>query len=373
MQVGVGFSTAHNPFDAGIYAVHEALQYTEEPNLTFLFCTDNYDQSALFHTVKNQIGRSMLVGACVPGIISREGVHRQGVGVLTIKGLEIQAVTALGHITSDSYNSGFQTGNCLKESGLKDGTIFVFPDGFAANMSHLLRGLYNALGSEFNYIGGGTGDNLRFHKSYQFWDQGFGSNHIAAALVKGIDFYAESGHGWKPIGEPMVVTKAEGKIVYELDGYPAFDRYSEVLGGIDRESFAEYGMKYPLSIPSFSGDYLIRDPINVRRDNSIEFVTEVPLNTVVTLMEGSIESLIDTARTVAALSAKKAPVIRVGMVFDCISRYLLMGDDFKREIDGVLGVLPREAAFIGVLTFGEVFNRLSVPLFYNKTIVVAVG
>ncbi len=374
IQVGIGYNQEKDSALAGHLAAEQATWQSGKSAITFLFCTDNYNQEQVFQAVKKNIGSSKLVGACVAGIIIDNNIFTKGVGVCTIGGSGIQAATCLQeNITNSSYKSGEEAGRKLLESGLDSGTVFVFPDGLAANISVLLRGLYNALGPNYNYIGGGTGDNLRFNKSYQFTDHGVSSNALAVAVVKGINFQVSLGHGWKPVGQPIIVTRAKEKRVYELDGLPAFDRYSACLGGIDKKEFPYYSMRHPLGIPSIGGDFLIRDPLKVEDDNSIIFVTEVPQNTVATIMKGDIDSLLSAAEDISRETFHACTSPKLSLLFDCVSRYLLMGKDFEREIEAVTKNAGAGVPIIGMLSFGEVSNISGTPIFYNKTIIVAAG
>ncbi|GAW92478.1 FIST signal transduction protein [Calderihabitans maritimus] len=374
MRVGIGYNQKCDSVLAGRLAAEQAVGQSGEPAITFLFTTENYAQELVLQAVKEVIGKSKLVGLCTPGIITRDGVLEKGVGVCTISDSEMQVATCLQeNVNLSSWESGEEAGRKLRASGIDSGTVFVFPDGFATNISDLIKGMYNALGPNFTYIGGGTGDNLKFFKTYQFTEQGVSSNALAAALVKGISFQIGIGHGWKPVGQPMVITKASGKKVYEIDGRPAFEVYSECLGGIDKESFPSYGMKYPLGIPAVGGYFLIRDPLKVEEDNSIVFVTEVPQNTVVTLMEGTVENLITTAGEVASIAVSGLASPEIIFLFDCVSRYLLMGKEFEQELKEVMNVVGPEVPMIGMLSFGEVGTFSGIPFFHNKTIIVAVG
>ncbi|MBO8170216.1 MAG: FIST C-terminal domain-containing protein, partial [Thermoanaerobacteraceae bacterium] len=340
MLVGIGCNQKGDSVFAGRLAAEQAVEQSGEPAITFLFTTENYAQELVLQAVKEVIGKSKLVGLCTPGIITRDGVLEKGVGVCTISDSEMQVATCLQEdVNLSPWESGEEAGRKLRASGIDSGTVFVFPDGFVTNISDLIKGMYNALGPNFTYIGGGTGDNLKFFKTYQFTEQGVSSNALAAALVKGINFQIGIGHGWKPVGQPMVITKASGKKVYEIDGRPAFEVYSECLGGIDKESFPSYGMKYPLGIPAVGGHFLIRDPLKVEEDNSIVFVTEVPQNTVVTLMEGTVGNLITTAGEVASSAVSGLTSPGIIFLFDCISRYLLMGKEFEQELKEVMNVV----------------------------------
>jgi len=373
-MVGIGYNQKSDSVLAGRLAAEQAVEQSGEPAITFLFTTENYAQELVLQAVKEVIGKSKLVGLCTPGIITRDGVLEKGVGVCTISDSEMQVVTCLQEdVNLSAWESGEEAGRKLRTSGIDSGTVFVFPDGFTTNISYLIKGMYNALGPNFTYIGGGSGDNLKFFKTYQFTEQGVSSNALAAALVKGISFQIGIGHGWKPVGQPMVITRASGKKVYEIDGRPAFEVYSECLGGIDRKSFPCYGMKYPLGIPAVGGYFLIRDPLKVDEDNSIVFVTEVPQNTVVTLMEGTVENLITTAGEVASIAASGLSSPGIIFLFDCVSRYLLMGKEFEQELKEVMNVVGSDVPMIGMLSFGEIGNFSGIPFFHNKTIIVAVG
>jgi hypothetical protein len=60
-------------------------------------------------------------------------------------------------------------------------------------------------------------------------------------------------------------------------------------------------------------------------------------------------------------------------LFDCVSRYLLLGKDFPREMEAIAGSLKPEIPVLGMLSFGEISSVSGTPLFYNKTIVAAAG
>lgn len=374
MLAGIGYNQKDDSALAGRLAAEQAIEQSGEPAITFLFTTENYAQEEVLQAVKEVTGRSKLVGLCTPGIITRDGILEKGVGVCTISGPDLKVETCLQEITVESsWEIGEEMGRKLRAGGIDSGTVFIFPDGFAANISDFIKGMYNILGPNFTYIGGGSGDNLKFYRTYQFTEKGLRRNGAACAVVKGITFQIGIGHGWKPGGQPMVITKARGKKVYEIDGCPAFDVYSKCLGGINRESFPYYSMKYPLGIPAAGGNFLIRDPIEVEEDNSIVFVTEVPQNTVAVLMEGSIENLIDAAEKAASTAVSSLNSPGIIFLFDCFSRYLLMGREFEQELKRVIEAAGPDTPVIGMLAFGEVGTFFGVPFFHNKTTIVAAG
>jgi small ligand-binding sensory domain FIST len=56
---------------------------------------------------------------------------------------------------------------------------------------------------------------------------------VGAVLGAGVDVTALVSQGCRPVGEPFVITKAEGNIVYELGGRPALERLQDVARSLD--------------------------------------------------------------------------------------------------------------------------------------------
>ena len=372
MKVGVAHSTLEDSYRAGRKAAEQAVKSSGQPALTFLFTTDSYDQELAFEAVKGAVGNSKLVGFCAGGVITSEGAFQQAIGVGTLSG-PIRVATSLQEGLSENPRSvGRRTGEELLASGIDKGTVIILADGFASNIGQMVGALYDSMDPDFSYIGGSAGDNLRFFKTCQFTETGKKSDALAAALLNGVAIQTGIGHGWKPRAGPLVITMARGKRVFQIDGRPAFDVYSERLGGIPRDEFPQWGMRYPLGIPDIFGNYLIRDPLSANEDKSIDFITEIPANAVVNMMEGNVPDLIATAESVAKVTAEKVAEPKFALVFDCISRHLLMGKEFEKELRSIREAVGMEVPILGALTFGEVGSYNDAPLFHNKTVAIAV-
>jgi len=309
LRVGIGFSDELKPSAAARCALEQAINCTRRPDLIFILTTENYDPEVVLSSVVNTVGTCSLVGAWTPGIIINFEVHARGIGVCSISGEGVEAVT---HLEKGAAGSSFSRGErmgkiLLEKAGDRPGTVFLFSDAFCSNISELLRGLYNVMGPGFNYAGGGCGNNLQFSSTYQFTEQRVGRKAVAAALLRGINFKIELDHGWSPVGEPLTITKAEGRRVYEIDGIPAFKRYRDLVWNCTRNGFPCCGMQYPFGLPAAGGNFIIRDPLKAEEDESILFVTEVPENAIATIMEGDADSIVAAARKVAknALNAHR--------------------------------------------------------------------
>ncbi|NLG86580.1 MAG: histidine kinase, partial [Firmicutes bacterium] len=275
---------------------------------------------------------------------------------------------------SSKHRDKIKIEHLLQQNDGTPGTVFVFPHGLGNNISTLLRQLHDFLGPGFDYVGGGTGDNLGVCQSYQITDKGVATEGFALAILHGINGKLGLAHSWQPMGEPMLVTKAKGKRVYELDNLPAFSRYAISLGGIGQKDFPHVAMRYPLGIPCAGGDFLIRDPLRVEADGSMVFVTEIPSNTVATIMVPRLEdNLSNEARKMLLSTVASVNKPQIVLIFDCVSRYLLLREIFEQELTQALANIDPAVPVLGFLSFGEISSLSGTPLYYNKCITVAVG
>jgi hypothetical protein len=373
MKAGVSFSNQTDSLAAGRAAAARAVNVSGPPVLTLVFTTDSHEPAQVLAGVKSVVSPALVAGFCCGGVLTAEGVQNRGVGVLALSG-DFQAATTLQEgLDRDPFTAGQKAGLALQQAGLKNGTTIVLPDGFQANMMEMLRGLYGQLGPDFQYIGGGAGDNLKFFKTSQFTEQGVAQNALAVALVSGLNIGSGIEHGWTPVGTPLVINRSQGKRAYEINGVPAFLEYSRRLGLKDRQQFAALALRHPLGFPNIFGQHVIRDPLRVNEDDSLDFVSEIPSQAVGQIMECSIKGLVEAARKAAEqaiLSVAKPGFI---LLFDCISRLVLMGDSFHEEIHALREVIGPDVPMLGALAFGEIGSLNNGPLFHNKTVVVAVG
>ncbi|MQL53801.1 hypothetical protein GFC01_16370 [Desulfofundulus thermobenzoicus] len=376
MQVGMGYSLHPDSREAARKAARFAVAQSGPPALTFLFTTEGYNQEEILETVMAETGTPKLVGASGAGIITAEGIKKHGVEVVTLAGEGIKARTALVEMLSERADETGRelAGRLLSGPAPDEGTVFVFPDGLAGNIARMLRGIYDVMGPRFRYAGGGTGDNMRFFRTYQMTETGVASGAVAAVLVAGCSFATGMGHGWEPFGPPLLITRTRGKVVFEIDEQPAFQVYSRRLGGITSEEFPDCAVRYPLGVPDFNGRFIIRDPFKLGANGSIEFVTEVPYRAVAYLMRYTSPERLTRAALEATVQVRKSVNFpRFALIFNCVSRFLLMGEQADRELEAIRDTLDK-LPVAGFLTFGEVGTCASgTPLFHNKTFLIAMG
>jgi len=183
-------------------------------------------------------------------------------------------------------------------------------------------------------------------------------------------------HGWRPYGPPTLVTRARGAEVVGLEYEPAFEIYRRTAesrgAAVTEQAFAAFAMSHPLGVPQADGEHVIRDPLSVGPDHSLRCVAEVPDGSLVRVMQGTPEALIEAAAS-AGLVAREGVGGPLGgaLVFDCVSRFLTLGERFGEELARFQEALGAQVPMMGCLTFGEVGTLgTGVPQFHNKTAMV---
>jgi hypothetical protein len=251
-------------------------------------------------------------------------------------------------------------------------TMFVFIDGLAKNIGICVNVLFDNYGLDVNYIGGGSGSLSFEQKPSLFTNQGL----LKDAFVYGYSkCHSSIGvcHGWKSICGPYQVTKSSGTIIQEIDYKPAFEVYKHALKeyasvDITRENFFDIAKSYPFGLNTITDEKIVRDPI-VLNGTEIVCVGCVEEGSYVDILYGNNDDLIKAAKHAAEISYKNIDFKDNFTLFiDCISRVLVLEEQFKNEIEVVY---KEDTPLVGALTFGEIANNGRDYLsFYNKTSVV---
>ena len=250
-------------------------------------------------------------------------------------------------------------------------SLLVLVDGLSSRIGALLDAVYDNLGSDPVYFGGGAGSLSFQSRPCLFSNQGMLVDH-AQLTVLPWPFGLGVEHGWEKFAGPFVVTASTRNVIHSLDFRPAFEVYREYVEADSGRSFTDddffdIAKGYPFGLEKPDGSILVRDPIS-RGDNDLNCVGEVPSNSVVHLLKGETANLVRAAAAgAAAVPHGAGPAI----LADCISRVLFLETDFLQELDAVRQSMGDRPLF-GMLTLGEIANGGDYCLeFYNKTFVLA--
>ncbi len=391
----VGMAYGEDAYAVGVNACQDAIEQLgdKNPDLLIVFSSVKYDQEKMLQGVRSVAPKALLVGSSTSGEITTSGpVKERSVSVMAIKSPEIKYFVGVGqHILQDPREAGKFAADKVKEQAGSNSlkAFMMLPDVLVGNGADIVRGVLDSLGAHFPVVGGASGDDFAFKKTYQYVNDKVYSGSVVGLGLSG-NFKMGIGvkHGWIPVGEPMKVTKSKGAVVHEINGIPAVKIYEDYFGEeeakiLRTEALARLAITYPLGMKvAGSDELLIRDPISVDANGSITCAAEIPEGSEIRLMIGSREEAVKVAKMAAADavaqlggSAPKAVII-----FNCIARNKLFGDKSGDEINAIQEAVGINVPLIGFYTYGE-----QAPLggevknieqcnsaFHNETVVICV-
>jgi hypothetical protein len=181
-------------------------------------------------------------------------------------------------------------------------------------------------------------------------------------------------HGWRRVGEPVLVTRSAGNRVYTLDDRPALDVYLERLGApaTDPAEFTRFALSHPLGLGRRSGEDHVRFVGEADfGDRSLGCIASVPQGAIAWFMEGDAESVLTATdhACAEALSMLEGATPLGVLAFDCIARRSVLGDDIACEVARI-GDACGGAPVAGFYTYGEIARTRGISGFHNQTLVV---
>jgi hypothetical protein len=381
--LGVGRSSASDPAHAGAAATSAAITGTD-PQLLIVFCADTYCLEELLQAIASAAPGVPLVGCSTAGEISTGGPSDDGVVVLAIGGEGFSVSTGSGIVGAgglrDAAAGAAACAGALE--GRPHSVLLLLSDGLAGDQQEVVRGAYSVVGAAMPLVGGCAGDGLKMQATYQFHGTDVLQGAVVAAAI------ASDGplgigvrHGWRRVGEPMVVTASEDSRVFSLDDRPALDVYLDRLAAPpdvreDPAAFTRFALTHPLGISRRSGEEVRFVAEADFAERSIVCIAQVPQGGLAWFMEGDNESVLGA--TVEACSDALAPLEGqppLGMMaFDCIARRGVLGEDGIGEEVGRIADFADGAPVAGFYTYGEIARTRGINGFHNQTLVVlAVG
>lgn len=378
--VGVGRSDATDAWLAGKEAADEALS-GPDAKLVIVFCSSSYDLPGLLAAINERSGGVPLIGCSTAGEIATSGPAESSVVVTAIGGAGFSVRTRVATGASQR----------LREAGAEAATGFaelderphrvllMLTDGLAGDQQEIVRGAYGVVGAQVPLVGGCAGDDLQMVSTQQlFGDRVLEDAVVAAAIGSDAPLGIGVRHGWRKVGEPMLVTRSSNNRVYTIDDRPALDVYLERLdvpedARTDPAAFTRFALTHPLGLSGRGGEGHVRFIGEADFDDrSLGCIAEVPQSGMVWLMEGDEDSVLDatTAACSEALDALGGERPLGAIAFDCIARRGVLGDDgIDREI-GRIAELTQGAPVAGFYTYGEIARTRGISGFHNQTLVV---
>lgn len=378
--VSVGRSSDADARTAGMVAAAEAISGTDA-KLLVVFSSDTYDFDALLAGINETSGGTPLIGCSTAGEIAGGGPADSSVVITAFGGDGFDASTAVGRGTStDMRAAGAAVAasvDSVEDRGHK--VLMLLSDGLAGDQQEIVRGAYGVVGAEVPLVGGCAGDDLKMKATTQFFNDAVVTDAVVGAtLTSNAPMGIGVRHGWRPVGEPMLVSSSGNSRVFTLDDRPALDVYLDRLEAPEEarhnhEAFTRFALKHPLGLMRRSEEAHIRFIADADfEDRSLGCIAEVPQGGMAWLMigdEDSVLSATDGACTDAIRGLDEHQPKGL-IAFDCIARRSVLGEPgISREVDRI-AEHASGASVSGFYTYGEIARVSGISGFHNQTLVV---
>lgn len=352
------------------------------PHVIIVFAAPSYDHALLLQALRDGMPSAIIVGASSAGEFTNDTV---GVGLATalaIRDEESRFTAQVGHrLEADPAAAASEI-----VSGFAGRSDHSFPHRSALILTDALAGYADALADaltletagEYQFFGGGAGDNASFERTTVFCGtQVLSDAAVALEILSRKPLGIGVSHGWEPASEPFRVTEAVGLKLVSLNGLPAVEAFEEQAQAkgedIDRAAPIPFFLQNIIGIDTGSG-YRLRVPLAVNQDGSIHCAAEIPTGSIVRIMKSSHASAAEAAEraTDAAIAAIGPNLPKAALFFDCVATRLRCGAHFQTEVDAVTSRIG-DAALAGCNTHGQIARAEGqFEGFHNCTAVVCV-
>ena len=376
---GTGLSSKTDAFEAGQAAAMDAVGQIKggTPEMVFVFTSPRYDLQRLLDGIRSVTGDAHLIGATGSGEIMRDSymAFGMGVGVMVLSGGNYRyGVASADNIWDNLTETGQTIARAAREQAgpAKHGAVVLMADCLSGNLQLLFNGVYRVTGPRIPIVGGAAGDEMKFVATYVFHDDKVvekGAVALWIASDEPLDIITR--HGWDPIGVPLLVTRAEGVDIMELDGRPAASVYEEQLGiapgELDAKNFWDTSVNHPLGLMQSDGTFIIRAARAKSESGHLRIQGCVPqAGSAVQVMASSRDKLLAVTEEVGALVHKRDG-IGVLLAFSCAARAMLLGERTPEESQRLQEAAGEVPSF-GIYCCGEFARTSGVLGTHNCTL-----
>jgi len=373
VKFGIGQSKDRDTVKAGEIATNQALSsLKEKPDFIILFASIFFDVEKLVSSVFTTSKKTPMIGCTTSGEILND-ITFGSVIVVAVKCEEDEEIKPV--FIEDIHNEPRKLAGELADLEKRDGFFMFFADGLFSHGSVLVRGINDYLSPKIKLIGSLAGDDLKRERTYQFYQGRVLTNGLSGAFfITKSKVKVGLRHGFYPISHPMRVTVSRENTIYEIDNHRASKVYLEFLGLSELDTAfgnvvdVKEVRHSPIGIPQITGDYKIREFIDIRDDGSIILDSFVPEGNIIRILGCSSQSLISSSNElVLDILSEIKP--KIAFLFPSYSRMLILSDSAKDEIYEIKSIFGDNVSIVGFYGYGEIGSlRTRRSDFHNKSI-----
>ena len=358
MRFAAAISRHPSSPDATAEVVGEVLERLAgpPPDLALLFCSTAHAEAFddIVGTVRALVGPQRLVGVTAGGVIGGpEEVEDEP--ALSLWAGRLGYVPEPVRLTAAGTSAGVALQGLPQPVAGRRQTVLLLADPFSLPVPDILDAMASRSPRPSPVIGGLASSGLSPGRNRLALDGEVHRDGGVGVLLDGVDTVVSQ--GCRPVGQPMIVTRAEGNMVLEVAGRKAVEQLESLLGRLgeeDRALVADGGLhvgivadEHQLSFDR--GDFLVRNVVGVDRERGALAVGATPeVGTTVQFLLRDADSADEDLR--ALLAGREA---EAALLFTCNGRgRLLFGEpdhDARVVADHIAG-----QAVAGMFCAGEI-------------------
>lgn len=345
--------------------------------LVVLFVAPSYDMHAIASAAALACDGMPLVGCSTSGEIADGSGGSGRIVAVALGGEGLEAHTSLGLLSDGPVEAGSAAAQGLLGLDKPNRALLLLTDGLAGYHASVVRGAYTVGGAAVKLVGGCAGDEMAMAATWQIHgDRAYTHAVVGAAIGSTGPIGIGVGHGWRRMGEPMVVTESDGSQVFRIDDEPALDYYLTAIDApaeafVDSSTLQNYSLKHPLGLPRPGSDE-VRAVLRADYENRTLFCGDVPQGSLIWHLEGSAQSILlgtEEAFDVAIEDLHGVPAVGY-IAFDCAARRNVLGDEGLVAENASLTRRAGGAPIAGFYTYGEVARRTGSRGVHSATLVL---
>ncbi len=261
-KTGVGFSSKTGSFEAGAECSARALASLGDLpiSMVLVFCNGKHDPHHFLAGVRSVTGHAPLIGGAAMGVFTNDDLsyeaYESAATLISSDSITFKTFSQ-GGLDKNEYDAGAALAEQVNLAATaRDRALLVFYDtAKAINPPRLnfATPLFAAIEAKINpdvvCVGGGLMGDLTLTSCFQFLDDKVLNQHVTGLLIGGdCRMYNTIMHGCKPASSYKTITRAEGPVVYEIDGKPAIDVIDELFGQDHKVPWNEFPLFVTLGL-----------------------------------------------------------------------------------------------------------------------------
>ncbi len=340
-----------------------------KPTLAIVFADLKHDLKALTASLDDY--DFAFIGASTDGGIT-DGVVRPQSSVALLLDVDPDAFRIfVGADDADPTQAAVRLGSFAVDA-FERPQVLAFASGLFTSGDELVRGFQRSAGEDVPFFGGYAGSNFSQLSTHVLTSEGVLPGHLTAVVFDGarvaIDSVATS--GWKPVGDEMTVTSAEGNTVYELDGRPILDVFNDYMT-LDEDRAVNIGLlirkHLPLSVRRDDGSHVLRASAYVAgKAQGIIFAGDIDEGAQVRFCASPSDDMVDRLIADAETVRERSPDADAVLMLSCRARHSAIGTLADAEAQALSNLW--DAPQVGFFAYGEFgAHPGTAPDFHNST------